>query len=180
VTPTRRRSLVLGLLAGLLVLALFGWLVGYRGLAATVASLDPLPFALGFFAAAGAVACRFLALAALLDVRPRLDAGLAYLRGFYGQQLLPVGNVAGPLLIADSMETATGISTDGRYPGRSSHRPRRSSARPSSPCSVCDSARTGSCSCSAAPRRRWPRPDGDPALAAGREAIWVESSRPAA
>jgi uncharacterized protein (TIRG00374 family) len=117
VVTTRRRSLALGLLAGLLALALFGWLVGYRRLVATVASLDPLPFALGFLAAAGAMACRFLALAALLDVRPSIDAGLAYLRGFYGQQLLPVGNVAGPVLIAYSMETATGISTDRALPG---------------------------------------------------------------
>ena len=113
----RRRSVALGLLAGLLALALFGWVVGYGRLAATVAALDPLPFALGFVAAAGAMGCRFLALAALLDVRPRVDALLAYLRGFYGQQLLPVGNVAGPVLIAYSMETATGISTDRALPG---------------------------------------------------------------
>ncbi|MFW5939633.1 MAG: flippase-like domain-containing protein [Halolamina sp.] len=114
---TRRRSLALGLLAVALALTLFGWLVGYRRLVATVAALDPLPFALGFVAAAVGMGCRFLALAALLDVRPRGDALLAYLRGFYGQQLLPVGNVAGPVLIAYSMETATGISTDRALPG---------------------------------------------------------------
>lgn len=114
---TRRRSLALGLFAAVLALALFGWLVGYQRLVATAAALDPLPFALGFVAAAAGMGCRFLALAALLDVRPRIDALFAYLRGFYGQQLLPVGNVAGPVLIAYSMETVTGISTDRALPG---------------------------------------------------------------
>jgi len=117
VPQTRRRSLALGLLAAALALGLFGWLVGYQRLVATVASLAPLPFALGIVAAAVGMGCRFLALAALLDVRPRVGSLLAYLRGFYGQQLLPVGNVAGPVLIAYSMETATGISTDRALPG---------------------------------------------------------------
>lgn len=114
---TRRRSLALGFVAAALAVALFGWLVGYGRLVATVATLEPLPFALGFVAAAAGMGCRFLALAALLDVRPRGNALVAYLRGFYGQQLLPAGNVAGPVLIAYSMETATGISTDRALPG---------------------------------------------------------------
>ncbi|GAB7095886.1 hypothetical protein JCM30237_30400 [Halolamina litorea] len=104
------------MLAALLALALFGWIVGYERLVATVASLDPLPFSLGFLAAAAAMGCRYLALSALLDVRPRFAAALAYLRGFYGQQLLPVGNLAGPVLIAYSMETVTGISTERGLP----------------------------------------------------------------
>ncbi|MFC6737584.1 lysylphosphatidylglycerol synthase domain-containing protein, partial [Halolamina salina] len=49
-------------------------------------------------------------------VRPSVDGALAYLRGVYGRQLLPVGNVAGPVLIAYSMRSATGIPTDRALP----------------------------------------------------------------
>lgn len=115
VSRTRRSTLV-GLFAGLLALALFGRVVGYRRLLATVSGLDPLPFAAGFVAAVAALGCQFLALHALLDVRPSLASALGYLRGVYGRQLIPVGNVAGPVLIAYSMRRATGVSTDRGLP----------------------------------------------------------------
>ena len=111
-----RLSVVAGLLAGLLALALFGWFVGVEQVAATVAELDPVPFALGFVAVVGAVGSQFLALTVLLGVRPSLGGALAYLRGVYGRQLLPVGNVAGPVLIAYSMRSATGVRTDRALP----------------------------------------------------------------
>ncbi|GAB7014381.1 lysylphosphatidylglycerol synthase transmembrane domain-containing protein [Halolamina salina] len=112
----QRLSVVAGLVAGLLALALFAWLVGVEQVVSTVASLDPLPFALGLVAVVGGVGAQFLALAALLGVRPSVDGALAYLRGVYGRQLLPVGNVAGPVLIAYSMRSATGIPTDRALP----------------------------------------------------------------
>ncbi len=112
----QRLSVAAGLAAGLLALALFGWLVGVEQVVSTLASLDPMPFALGLVAAVGGVGAQFLALAALLGVRPSVDGALAYLRGVYGRQLLPVGNVAGPVLIAYSMRSATGIPTDRALP----------------------------------------------------------------
>lgn len=111
-----RLSAVAGLLAGVAALALFGWFVGVEQVAATVAELDPAPFALGFVAVVAAVGTQFLALSLLLGVRPSLGGALAYLRGVYGRQLLPVGNVAGPVLIAYSMRSATGIRTDRALP----------------------------------------------------------------
>lgn len=111
-----RRSTLFGLLAGLLALALFGKVVGYRRLLATVSGLDPLPFAAGFVAAVAALGCQFLALHALLDVRPSVSSALGYLRGVYGRQLIPVGNVAGPVLIAYSMRQSTGVPTDRGLP----------------------------------------------------------------
>lgn len=112
----QRLSVVASLAAGLLALALFGWLVGVEQVISTLASLDPLPFALGLVAVGGGVGAQFLALAALLGVRPTVDGALAYFRGVYGRQLLPVGNVAGPVLIAYSMRSATGIPTDRALP----------------------------------------------------------------
>lgn len=113
---SERVSIAVGLLAGFFALGLFGWAVGYRRVVATVAGLRPLPFSLGFLAVVGAVACQYLSLTALLSVRPSVDSALAFLRGIYGRQLIPVGNVAGPVLVAYSMRTATGIPTDRGLP----------------------------------------------------------------
>lgn len=113
---SQRASIGLGLLAGFAALALFGWVVGFERVAATVATLDPASFSLGLVAVVGGVSAQYLAVVALLDVRPSLGTVLAYLRGIYGRQLLPVGNVAGPVLIAYSMRSETGIPIDRALP----------------------------------------------------------------
>lgn len=113
---SQRASVALGLLAGFAALALFGWVVGFERVATTVAALDPLPFSLGFVAVVAGVGAQYLAVVSLLDVRPSFGSALAYLRGIYGRQLLPVGNVAGPVLIAYSMRSETGISIDRALP----------------------------------------------------------------
>jgi hypothetical protein len=122
---TERAPVLLGLLAGFVALALFGWIVGFRRVVATLAQLRLLPFSLGFLAVVGSVACQYLALAALLSIRPSVDSALAFLRGIFTRQLIPVGNVAGPVLIAYSMRRATGIPTDRGSRPHSSHKPPR-------------------------------------------------------
>lgn len=101
-----------GFLVGLVALALFGWVVGLERLTASLAGAEPLPLVLGVVAATGTLSARYLTLSALLGLRPSNRAALAYLRGIYGKQLLPVGNVTGPVLTAYSMRSATGISTE--------------------------------------------------------------------
>lgn len=109
---SRRLSVFAGFLAGLTALALFGWLVGLEQLVAALAGARPRPLALGLLAAAGTLVARYFALSALLGLQPSRGAALAYLRGVYGKQLLPVGNVTGPVLTAYSMRSVTGISTE--------------------------------------------------------------------
>lgn len=113
---SQRASVALGLLAGFAGLALFGWVVGVDRVLATVATLDPLPFSLGLVAVVAGVGAQYLAVVSLLDVRPSPGTVLAYLRAIYGRQLLPVGNVAGPVLVAYSMRSETGISFDRALP----------------------------------------------------------------
>ena len=107
-----RLSTLAGFSTGLAALALFSWLVGPERLGAVLAGVRPLPFALGLLAATGALGARYLSLTTLLGARPSVPAVLAYLRGVYGKQLLPVGNVTGPVLTAYSMRSATGISAE--------------------------------------------------------------------
>ncbi|MFT4946686.1 MAG: hypothetical protein ACI8TL_000922, partial [Natronomonas sp.] len=113
---SNRSAIAAGFLAGALALALFGWFVGPQQILSTVADLRLRPFSLGLVAVSLALFAQYRALLALLDLSPAVDSGLAYIRGVYVRQLVPIGNVAGPVVTVYSMRQSTGVSTDRGLP----------------------------------------------------------------
>jgi hypothetical protein len=67
-------------------------------------------------AVCGALFAQYRALLVLLDISPAIDSGLAFIRGVSLRQLVPVGNVAGPVVIIYSIRRTTGVSTDRGLP----------------------------------------------------------------
>lgn len=113
---SERTAVAVGFLTGAVALVLFGWFVGPRRVLSTLSDLRLRPFSLGLVAVGGALFAQYRGLLALLGLSSAVDSGLAYLRGVYLRQLVPVGNVAGPVLIVYSMRRSTGISTDRGLP----------------------------------------------------------------
>ncbi len=111
-----RLTVVAGFLLGATALALFGWAVGPNQLLATGSDLYLRTFSLGLLAVTASLFAQYRALLVLLNVSPAVDSGLAYLRGVCLRQLVPVGNVAGPLVIVYSLRRSTGVSTDRGLP----------------------------------------------------------------
>jgi hypothetical protein len=74
------------------------------------------PFSLGLVGVWVAVFAQYRGLLALLGISPTLVSGVAYLRGVYIRQLVPVGTVAGPLVVIYSMRRSTGVSADRGLP----------------------------------------------------------------
>ena len=107
---------IAGFLAGALALVLIGWYVGFAQSQATHSELPSRPFSLGLVGVAIAVFAQYRGLLALLGISPTLASGVAYLRGVYIRQLVPVGNVAGPLVVIYSMRKSTGVSADRGLP----------------------------------------------------------------
>ena len=113
---SERTTIAAGFLTGAVALVLFGWFVGPRRVLSTLSGLRLRPFSLGLVAVGVALFAQYRGLLALLDLSPAVDSGLAYLRGVYVRQLVPVGSVAGPVLIVYSMRRSTGVSTDRGLP----------------------------------------------------------------
>lgn len=113
---SERTGIAVGFLAGALALVLFSWFVGFRQVLSTLSDLRVRPFSLGALTVSIALFAQYRGLLALLDLSPTVGSGLGYLRGVYVRQLVPIGSVAGPVLIIYSMRQSTGLSTDEGLP----------------------------------------------------------------